>query len=46
MTSQSPGLKKTLDEHINLLRVIKGLIIAFLYNASMFFGVRIVSDIY
>ena len=38
MGVQTPGFKKTLDEHINLLRVVKGLIIAFLITLPCFLG--------
>jgi putative membrane protein (TIGR04086 family) len=36
MAIQTPGLKKTLDEHVNTLRVIKGLMIAFLITLPCF----------
>jgi putative membrane protein (TIGR04086 family) len=38
MAGQSQGLKKQLDEHVNLLRVIKGLIISFLITLPCFLG--------
>ncbi len=36
MAGQIPGLKKQLDEHVNLIRVIKGLIISFLITLPCF----------
>lgn len=36
MAGQIPGLKKSLDEHVNLLRVVKGLIISFLITLPCF----------
>ena len=36
MTGQTPGFKKSLDEHVNLLRVAKGLIISFLITLPCF----------
>ncbi len=36
MTGQTPGLKKSLDEHVNLLRVVKGLILSFLITLPCF----------
>lgn len=38
MAGQTPGLKKQLDEHVNLLRVIKGLILSFLITLPCFLG--------
>lgn len=38
MTGQTPALKKTLNEHVNLLRVVKGLIISFLVTLPCFLG--------
>ncbi len=37
MTGQTTGLKKSLDEHVNLIRVAKGLIISFLITLPCFF---------
>ena len=36
MTGQTLGLKKSLDEHVNLLRVVKGLILSFLITLPCF----------
>ena len=36
MVGQTLGLKKSLDEHVNMLRVIKGLIISFLITLPCF----------
>ncbi len=36
MAGQIPGLKKQLDEHVNLLRVIKGLLLSFLITLPCF----------
>ncbi|HEY5586270.1 MAG TPA: TIGR04086 family membrane protein [Ruminiclostridium sp.] len=36
MIGQTPGLKKSLNEHVNLLRVVKGLIISFLITLPCF----------
>ncbi len=38
MAGQTQGLKKQLDEHVNLLRVIKGLILSFLITLPCFLG--------
>ena len=38
MAGQTPGLKKQLDEHVNFLRVMKGLIISFLITLPCFLG--------
>ncbi len=38
MAGQTPGLKKQLDEHVNLLRVMKGLILSFLITLPCFLG--------
>jgi len=36
MAGQTPGLKKSFDEHVNLMRVIKGLILSFLITLPCF----------
>lgn len=36
MAGQTPGLKKSLDEHVNLMRVSKGLILSFLITLPCF----------
>ncbi|OPX43143.1 hypothetical protein CLHUN_28910 [Ruminiclostridium hungatei] len=36
MAGQIPGLKKQLDEHVNLLRVLKGLLLSFLITLPCF----------
>ncbi|MHB8064608.1 MAG: TIGR04086 family membrane protein [Ruminiclostridium sp.] len=36
MAGQIPGLKKSLDEHVNLMRVVKGLILSFLITLPCF----------
>ncbi len=36
MAGQTQGLKKQLDEHVNLLRVLKGLILSFLITLPCF----------
>ena len=36
MAQQIHGLKKTLDEHVNILRVIKGLMIAYIITLPCF----------
>jgi putative membrane protein (TIGR04086 family) len=36
MTGQTLGLKKSLDEHVNILRVVKGLILSFLITLPCF----------
>jgi len=36
MVGQTPGLKKSLDEHVNLMRVVKGLILSFLITLPCF----------
>ncbi len=36
MAAQIPGLKKQLDEHVNLLRVLKGLLLSFLITLPCF----------
>ncbi len=38
MAGQIPGLKKQLDEHVNLPRVLKGLILSFLITLPCFLG--------
>lgn len=38
MAGQIPGLKKQLDEHVNLSRVLKGLILSFLITLPCFLG--------
>lgn len=38
MDGQTPGFKKQLDEHVNLLRVLKGLILSFLITLPCFLG--------
>lgn len=37
MVGQTTGLKKSLDEHVNLIRVAKGLIFSFLITLPCFF---------
>lgn len=37
MVGQTTGLKKSLDEHVNLIRVTKGLIFSFLITLPCFF---------
>ncbi len=41
MAGQIPGLKKQLDEHVNLSRVLKGLILSFLITLPCFLGFAI-----
>lgn len=36
MVGQTQGLKKSLDEHVNLMRVVKGLILSFLITLPCF----------
>ena len=36
MAGQTPGLKKSLDEHVNLMKVVKGLILSFLITLPCF----------
>ncbi len=36
MAGQTTGLKKSLDEHVNLMRVVKGLILSFLITLPCF----------
>ncbi len=36
MAGQIPGIKKQLDEHVNLLRVLKGLLLSFLITLPCF----------
>ena len=36
MVGQTPGLKKSLDEHVNLMRVVKGLILSLLITLPCF----------
>lgn len=36
MAGQTLGMKKSLDEHVNLLRVVKGLILSFLITLPCF----------
>lgn len=38
MAGQTPAFKKALNEHVNLMRVIKGLIISFLITLPCFLG--------
>ncbi|MDF2984585.1 MAG: putative rane protein family/integral rane protein family [Eubacterium sp.] len=38
MAGQTSGLKKQLDEHVNFIRVLKGLIISFLITLPCFLG--------
>ncbi len=38
MAGQIPGLKKQLDEHVNLPRILKGLILSFLITLPCFLG--------
>ncbi|QNU65432.1 TIGR04086 family membrane protein [Ruminiclostridium herbifermentans] len=37
MVGQTTGLKKSLDEHVNIIRVVKGLIFSFLITLPCFF---------
>ncbi len=42
MSGQTPVFKKSLDEHVNLLRVVKGLIISYLITLPCFLGFALV----